>query len=273
MPKMAITTSAWVAVLAATLVAGCVAEPTRVREADERPFATLVDKAGRPLKLTDLTVILDVRSRFDYGLSHVRGALHLPWTALAKSEATGEPSPDMRKVSQRLSLLGLGPATPVVVVGYGNRGQGEEGRLAWNLVYLGFGDVQVASVDHFRADLTNAPTPAPANAAEWVTNPRPDLIFRDEWGSGGQGRHILALEGFRPAKTDFAVHELKWTDFFTSREGRPNPKVVQQLGALGVRPDDMVVIAGGGPVRSAAAAYALMALGYSRVQVYFRGNP
>ena len=66
---------------------------------------------------------------------------------------------DLFKVTRRLALLGISPNKKIVVVGNGAKGEGEEGRLAWTLLYLGIPHVQVVGLEHFKNQLVNTEAP------------------------------------------------------------------------------------------------------------------
>jgi 3-mercaptopyruvate sulfurtransferase SseA len=276
-------------IMAGVLLTGCQMKPTRVIETRHREYQALVDKTRRPLRIEDDTIVLDARSAFDYGLNRVNGAVHFPWENLAENASTSELLRDPRKAALRLSLLGLEPAKPVVIVGYGpSRGSGEEGRLAWNLLYLGFQDVQVVSVDSLRNLWTRIPTPQRQNVPAWEPNPRPELLVDkmefERWGKDPKGRasarvFLLDVRSEREyfnrdkkgsSTPDWGALNVEWSQFY-DRDGRPEPMVRKRLEGLGVRLDDRVIVVCNRGVRSAAAAYALMALGYRRVQIFNEG--
>src|SRR4051812_5079547 len=98
--------------------------PTKVGETQTREFVQVMQKAQRPLEISERTQILDVRSSFDYGLNHVQNSLHFPWENLAETRQSGEVIRDKRQAATRLSLLGLTPSSPVVIVGDGSAGKG-----------------------------------------------------------------------------------------------------------------------------------------------------
>lgn len=279
----------WFVMVAAVVMTGCQTTPTEVRESGKREFDLLVDKTQRAIALTDETVVLDARSSFDYGLNHIQNSLHMPWENLAESYASGEVLKDPRKAALKLSLSGLQPATPVVVVGYGPRGKGEEGRLAWTLLYLGFQDVQVGALELFRKNMTPNASPAAKNIPPWPVNPRSELQVGkaefDKLKSDPKGRldkRIFIID-VRSAKEYFNremakgqplpdIHALnmEWTEFYNA-QGRPNRSVVGKLKSLGIQPTDRVIMISNKGVRSGAAAYALIALGFSRVQNFTGG--
>jgi rhodanese-related sulfurtransferase len=73
----------------------------------------------------------------------------------------------------------------------------------------------------------------------------------------------------KPAPDIQAVH-IDWKDFFTA-EGRPNPMIRKKLNSLNIGRGDRVILISSRGVRSGAAAYALTALGFHRVQNFADG--
>ncbi len=265
-------------------LSACQTKPTKVSVNRARPgFETVVAKAETPLKIGDLTLVLDVRSQFDYGLNHVLNSLHFPWSGLAEQESSGEVLRDPRKAILRMSLLGATQQTPIVIVGYGAAGRGEEGRLAWNLLLLGFRDVQTAAIESFRSQMTQSPTAPPQNVDVWKADYQPEMqidkgefltLARDPKGRLAKKIHLLDVrsekEYIGSKHPDFQALNVEWKQFFTNK-GRPNQGLKARLLALGVRPEHRIVIVSNQGVRSAAASYALLALGFTRVQNFTIG--
>lgn len=272
-------------VLAAFLVvslSACQMAPTKIIETQKREFSQVVEKAQKPIVVTGLTVVLDVRSRFDYGLNHVANSILFPWHNLAESQQSGELLKDQRQAAMRLALLGLNPQTPVVIVGNGLAGQGEEGRLAWNLLYLGFQDVQVSSIEAFRKVMTPSDTPPVLNEKSWSVHAKPSLqIDKTEflkWAKHPKERleshvHIIDVRSekeFLGAEPDVNAINIEWKHFFTD-QGRPDPIFKNKLAALGIGSIDQIILISSHGVRSAAVTYALLALGFSKVQNFTPG--
>ena len=259
---------------------GCQTPPTRVVETGKREFVQVIEKAQRPIEIAENTVVLDARSSFDYGLNRVQNSLHFPWEKLAESQRTGEVLRDKRLAALRLSLLGLRPETPIVVVGYGPAGHGEEGRVAWNLLYLGFQDVQISAIDAFRKTMTPQETVAARNGNTWKVNLRDELQIDKadflNWAkvpSGRPERHEVLID-VRSAKEcahrgngvpDLGALNIEWTQFFTG-QGRPDSRFKVKLEAMGIRPESRIVLISDHGVRSSAVAYALLSLGFINVQ-------
>lgn len=269
------------ALILALALAGCQTQPTKVTETQTREFYQVVGKAQKPIELTDNTVILDARSSFDYGLNRVQNSQHFTWDKLAELASTGEVLRDKRQAGLRMALTGLEPETPVVVVGYGLSGQGEEGRLAWTLLYLGFQDVQVSGIETFRKSWTQVASPPARNVPMFPVHPREQMrIGRDELLQLAKNSNHTVFVDVRSAK-EFAqkseglgagVHavNVEWKQFYTA-QGRPDWRFTNKLQEKGIGPADHIVVISNRGVRSAAAAYALLAMEYSHVQNFTGG--
>jgi thiosulfate/3-mercaptopyruvate sulfurtransferase len=111
----------------------------------------IVDAAEAAASLPKI-VVLDARSAREFAAGHVPGARHVDWRewTLEKPGALnalfGNPArwgrvpPPDSLLESRLRALGLSNARPVLVVGAPG-GWGEEGRVAWNLLYWGADEV------------------------------------------------------------------------------------------------------------------------------------
>lgn len=273
--------------LTALMATACQMAPTKVKEVHYREFEVLVDKAQKPLVLGEGVVVLDARSAFSYGLNHVTGALHFPWNKLVEDEKTGEIIRDKRAGALRMSLLGLKPHSQVIVVGDGVKGGGEEGRIAWALLYFGFQDVQTASVDLFRDFWTPNPTPDPANAESWDPAVRDELMIgKDEFArvsldvKGRAQKRIVIIDArsaeeylkaskkLSKSTPDIGALNVPWTEFYT-KDGRPNPTIRAKLAALGLQDGDQIIVRAGDRAftgNGATAAYAMIALGFKKVR-------
>ena len=123
----------------------CSQKPTKVYQSKQGFSRLIQEKAKKPIKITANTIVIDARSRFDYTMAHYPDAEHLLWESFSQSGGRypGRIQEDLEAARQRLQLKGLTPERPIVVVGYGTKGKGEAGRLAWTLLYFGFEDVQI----------------------------------------------------------------------------------------------------------------------------------
>jgi thiosulfate/3-mercaptopyruvate sulfurtransferase len=272
---------------------GCQLKPTKVTETAEIDKSILLKNATGPVRIDGFTVIIDARAPFEYSVAHVPGAVNLQWTDFAQKneEVPGLVPADLGPLARRLALFGISPVSRVVVVGDGRGGHGEEGRVAWSLLQMGLRDVQTVSVDYFRSGLTNAEPPPRPNAKPWEPDPdakmvadrREVLAIATAKVAEGQ-RSTVHLLDVRTRKEYFlkagigqgyAYPELRalhipWEEFFTG-DGRPNTEIKNQLLGMGWQPGDRIVVISHKGVRSAAAVFALMSMGFTNSANYAGG--
>ncbi|MDP2314526.1 MAG: rhodanese-like domain-containing protein [Pseudomonadota bacterium] len=86
--------------------------------------------------------VLDVRELPAYLLGHVPGAVRTDWR-LGTSGSTSGKIRDPVALAAAYAALGVRSDAPVLVVGAWRDGWGDEGRVAWNLAWLGHPDVHV----------------------------------------------------------------------------------------------------------------------------------
>lgn len=271
------------------LLAACKGAPTKVSENAPEAWATrLQDSAKKPLKLTDDTVVLDSRSDFDYGLAHWSASTHFTWEQL--TEDARKPWLMLNKLTaqKRLALLGIQPDTPVIVIGYGHKGNGEEGRLAWSLLYYGLNNVQTVGVNSMDVYFTYTETPQRQNTELWDRPVRNSMIINKDGFMGiatsprKVGKHTNYIIDVRSKdeyfkKTDhkyetpdFHALQIDWHEFY-NEDGRPAKKIRSKLHSVGVKYDDPIVLISGDSIRSSAASYALIALGFKNVRNFMGG--
>lgn len=282
-----------VALFAGSLIlSSCSTVPpaTKVYETQDVETRVLVDKLSKPITITESTVIIDARTSFDFSMTHIPGSINLSWTDFAesKSEVPGLLKSDLFAETRRLARMGIGPDTPVVVAGYGPNGSGDDGRLAWTLLYLGIKDVQLAQIDALGMSYSNLINPPPKTSmAIWKPKVASKLIAdRKEIVKVGTSAahdrfHIIdvrtekeylqrASDGGPYMLPDLRALNVPWTEFFTTK-GRPNMNVVAKLRGIQILPEDRVLIISNRGIRSGAAAFALTSMGYKNVGNYAGG--
>lgn len=282
----------WLIVLF-SLGLGCQLKPTKISETADIDPAILVKNASGPIVIDENTVILDARSNFEYTVAHVPGSLNLTWEEFAqpRERYIGKTKSDLPELVKRLALLGLNPASKIIVVGSAAGGQGAEGRVAWSLIHMGFKNVQVVGIDYFRSGLNNAEPPPRANQPEWTPIAKKEMeADRSEVLAAATakipegGRQTTYLIDVRTRKEYFNKHafgegyktpdlraiHIPWEQFYTSG-GRPNLEIKNQILGLGIQPGDRIITLSHHGVRSGAAAFALMSLGFTNVANYTGG--
>lgn len=264
------------------LLVGCQTKPTRVYEARDIELKILAEKLSRPIQITENTVLIDARAPFDFAMAHAPSAVNLQWTDFTeRGPVPGLLKRDLFAETRRLARMGIGPDTPVVVAGLGVNGKGEEGRLAWTLLYLGVKDVQVAELDSLGLRYSNITPPERPSVPMWKPNLAKNILTTREEVlkvamSKATGRvHILDVRSEKeylakePGTGKYLLPDLRavnvpWTEFYT-KNGRPNPAIVARLRAIDIQPNDRVLVISNMGVRSAAVTFALLSLGYSNV--------
>lgn len=104
---------------------------------------TLVDGPGAQGLIEAGAVVLDTRSTTSFLFGHLPGAVAVDWrigvVGGVRSGLLGRPS----EVAAQFGALGVSNDAPILVVGAWLDGWGEEGRIAWDLEYLGHDAVSV----------------------------------------------------------------------------------------------------------------------------------
>jgi len=262
---------------------GCQHSPTRVTETREVDVSLLVQNTEGPVTVTEKTVIVDARTAFDYSLAHIPSSVHIQWQDLRSS--------DLRALGRRLALKGIDRSSQVLVVGNGKLGRGEEGRVAWTLLFLGLNDVQVASVRGFKVEHPLDSNKLLPNKPIWTPELRTQILSDKAEGLklgtatvSEVGRPPGFILDVRSRKEYFAKRGLgegyktpdlravhvPWTEFFDD-EGRPNLGLREKLQGIGIGLSDRVVVISEQGVRSGAATFALLSLGFAKAANYDGG--
>ncbi len=265
----------------------CQTKPTKVYEARDIELKILAEKLNKPLEITEKTVLVDARAPFDFAMAHAPGAINLLWSDFtARGPVPGLLKNDLFAETRRLARMGIGVDTPVIVVGPGIKGQGDDGRLAWTLLYLGVKDVQIADLDGLGLRYSNVTPPPRESIAIWkpilaknILTDRKEVL--KAVATGAKDRvHVLDVrtESEFMAKSsdgtyvlpDLGAVNIPWTEFY-NKKGRPNAAIVDRLRGINIHPRDRVIVISNRGVRSGAAVYALLTLGFSDVANYAGG--
>lgn len=128
----------------------CQIKPTKVTAQDEAIF-----KDGKKIEdvMKEQPAILDARSSFEFNLNHVPNSVNVRWEDFSQQDHTsrGLLDADLFGLARRLSLVGIDLDRPVIVLGKGALGQGEEGRVAWTLKVLGVKRVYTSDIKGMRS--------------------------------------------------------------------------------------------------------------------------
>lgn len=267
------------------LVAGCQQAPTRVFESHDYSGHRLSDKLGDPIVVTSKTIVLDARRPFDHTMFHLQGAKQLSWEEFTQPGAlNGKLDSDLSKMARRFARLGIEPDSEVVITGYGKKGLGEEGRLAWTLYYLGVQNVQVAGIQYFKNGITQKDSPVRKNMPYW--DAKPSFTVLAEYADV---RAVLSNPARASQKNKTIIIDVRSKDEFFNRQtfkpigvtpdihaihipypefideqGRPNQELAKKLLALGIKKSDRIVLISNRGLRSAAGTFSLLSMGFKR---------
>lgn len=269
-------------------LSACVQKPTKVYET--QPAEPKAGEHAPGMKVDDKTVILDARPAFQFAISHLNGSQNVQWSDFAQREHPfeGELEKDLFFHARRLARLGIDLSTPVVIVGLGNQGHGEEGRIAWTLKVMGVKDVRFVNIDYFSLPLTQAEAEPRENKAVWkpvvdetlmidrktmvklIAKPRtPDspIIIDVRPHQDYLGK---ASTEFSKKAPDIGAINIPWTEFFDSH-GLIIPTMKQKIEGVGISKDKVIYVISDKGVESAAATMALRELGFSKAANFAGG--
>lgn len=253
---------------------GCQTPPTKTFET--KPNTAKDEKA----LIGENTVLVDARPPFLSAIARPSGSIELQWQDFAQKEPPfeGYLEKDLFFHARRLARLGIGPGTDVLVLGRGEAGEGEEGRLAWTLRRLGLRNVRFASIDAVNWPLARDQAPARAEVPIWKPQPDPTLevgrlealeLLKKEANATwvldvrDPSDYLKGPQVFDQLRVTARIINVPWIEFIEAR-GRPDPSVKQKLAAVGVAPSDRLLVIDEKGVRSATATLVLRDLGFDR---------
>lgn len=278
------------------ILLGCqTPSPTRVTETQMIDLKELSEQMNGPIKIDEDLVVIDSRSRFDYTMAHVRGSIHLSWDELGPIQPIFSPENlqkttlSVQRLVNRLALMGIHPSARILILGKGLKGNGEEGQLAWALLYLGINKIQIADIESLARLLTNVETSPRKNAESWVASFHSSLMAdRDEVLSAAVKKssekskvHLIDVRSKKEffhkdaRNSTYQYPELnalniEWKEFFQA-DGRPNLKMRDRLRATQIQLSDRIIVISEKGGRSAAVTMALLAMGFKQAANYLGG--
>lgn len=268
---------------------GCAQGPTKVYQSSPVQISE-VKVAGElgEILITENTVIVDARPAFEYSLAHLSGAIGLrPEDFNQKEKAfLGQLDKDLYFHTRRLARLGISQETPVVVVGRGVKGAGEEGRVAWTLKYLGVKNVRFTSIDYFKLPLISAESEPRKPEALWKPQEDASLVVNRKTflNASMKPQANTVIIDARPTQEylgkvktehvqsapDIGAINIPWTEFFDV-QGMTNTKIKEKLQSVSITPDKTIYVIGNYGIESAAVTMALRELGYSKAANFAGG--
>lgn len=267
-----------------SLLMGCQQLPTKVTS--QEPL--MGENVTAETLMKENPVILDARPAFEFNLAHAPGAINVRWEDFSQQSARsrGLLQSDLFSLARRLSLVGVNPETPVVVLGKGSQGGGEEGRIAWTLKVLGVKSVYTLLHTSYREMNLNANRDVPPvqNKPYWKPVVAEELTvdlksFKAEVTQADKAVVVLdvrsaqefALRNISGSKSVKAsVVNMEWREFF-GEKGLPVKTVERALYEKGISKDTKVLVISNHGVRSGAVVYALNYLGFKKVSNFAGG--
>ncbi|NQZ01836.1 MAG: hypothetical protein HRT45_14330 [Bdellovibrionales bacterium] len=278
--------------LSVLFLVSCAQKPTRVKVMKQTPENFLVENARKPVKVTEQTIVVDARKRFDYQMAHYPGAIHLRWESFVNSRAEypGRIIEEKDRLIQALALKGLHPSKAVIVVGEGPNGDASAGRLAWTLFYLGVPNIQVVGSASLGLSSNVQQDSQYENAKVWevpnniaLTASKEEVYAAVTSAPKANKKRAVILDvrsqdeyfkkkgfGKKYALPDLGAINIEWTEFY-NQQGRPNLQLRNRLSAIGVTPDVQVILISNNGIRASAAHFALAAMGYKNAKTYIDG--
>ena len=234
--------------------------------------------------------VLDTRSAFEHNMFRISGSVRMNWEDFY-SKKEGEPYRLRKNLDddiKRLSLLGLDLNSSLLIVGHGKKGEGEEGKLAWILLYLGFKNVNFTSIDDAKGfgslvSETFDRSRLKKNKDAWTPNYRQSLFAsRDEvlkvFFDLKQRRKAFSRKKWAKKwiidvseKGSFKkVLTFHWKSFFNSK-GRPHLGMRRKLLKRGLKRKDRILVISRKGFKSSAVVAALYLMGFKN-SAHFDGE-
>lgn len=164
--------------LLATLffLVGCQTPKTKLQEETEARSKSTAEILSKDI------VLLDARPPFDLATAPIKQATPVLWRDFVKRQGPFENDleADLFFHARRMARLGIKPESEVIVIGRGSKGEGEEGRLAWTLRYLGVKNVNFKSMDEFRFPPQWMAAPDRQPVPIWRPEIQKDLIIQPQ---------------------------------------------------------------------------------------------
>lgn len=222
--------------------------------------------------------ILDARGILAYTTAgHIPGAVRADWRGAAKGGLRSGTLGDSNTAAAYYAELGVDLDRAVLVVGAWEDGWGEEGRVAWDLLYLGHPDVYVLRGGMQRWEGARTPIPDVAAAGRFSATPAPQYrVARDGILSDNQVQPIILdvrepeeFAGARKYGEARGGHipgasNRPWRTFLGVGSGRSTAPISPDT-------DVPVVVYCTGGVRSALVSLVLLDEGFADVRNYDGG--
>ena len=236
-------------------------------------------------------IVVDARGEDEASKGTVKGAVATTWQYLATCEdgAAGDPNwgciLDTARLSERLGGLGLAKDAEIVLFSNAEKGWGEDGRIAWELMAAGYENVKIVNggIKALEAAgveiVKGAAAPTPCEVAVEAID-ETHVINTDELKSiyadvkvvdvredkeyDGKTLYGEANGGHLPG----AIH-IKYTDLFNSDSTlKSNEELTAMFEEAGLTKDDHIVTYCTGGIRSAYMQLVMEMCGFENSENY-----
>ncbi len=263
----------------------CKLAPTKIHE--KKSVLKNESVAGEILKTEG--VIIDARSSFDYHLAHIPQSISLQWTDFTQKDPhyRGLLEDDYFGQARRLARIGIHRDSEVTIVGNGKKGSGEEGRLAWNLTFLGVQKIKISSIDQWKLKSSEMNVEKPLALEEPMPSqtlwkPKTDetlKVDRKKFLEKTKLRNPSAiqnvvfidarsereyLQSTPPASmTHLNLINIPWKEFLNDR-GELNAEIKDRLKSVSISDEKEIIVLDDEGVGSGLVVFALRQLGYKK---------
>ncbi len=228
--------------------------------------------------------ILDARGGTAWKAGHVPGSWPIDWTEHREGRLrTGLLTEDLASLELFLEVAGVRDDRPVLILGAGSEGWGEEGRIFWMLEFLGHPRVHIldGGWPAWTGHTTRETTPPPPG--DFTPDPQPErrALLEEvvEVGSDGgavlwdtrEEREYAGATPYGEARGGHVPGAVGlWYGSLTGPDGRllPEAELRGVLAAAGLGPGRPIIAYCTGGVRSGFAYAVLRELGYADVANY-----
>lgn len=270
---------------------GCGAGNTGGNDSKEAFEGKYVVSADYVKENLDNIIVVDARGEDEAKKGTVKGAIATTWQYLATCEdgASGDENwgciLDVKRLSERLSELGLAKNQEIVLFSNAEKGWGEDGRIAWELIAAGYENVKIvdggikalkaADVEIQKGASTPKPVEVTVDAIDetHVINTKElksiyeeckVVDVRADKEYNGKTLYGEANGGHLPG----AIH-IRYTDLFNSNSTlKSNEDLTKMFEDAGLTKDDHIVTYCTGGIRSAYMQLVMEMCGFENVENY-----
>lgn len=217
--------------------------------------------------------VIDARPRRDWLAGHIPRSIHLHWTSLTEKDREGTWGPlSPSELAAVLEDRGVVPDAPVVVVGSGPLGDGDDGNVYWALRYMGHPDVRVLDGGLLGwvsqgGELAEGSETAPPT--EWTIDVNESVLAESEHVAQWEGAvlDVRSEAEFDRGHIPGAVW-LEWTEVFDGERMSTASEVRRLLRAHGIASDTAVVTTCRSGIRAGHTFMVLDALGQADIATH-----